>query len=62
MGGEREAGLHRHHREERTTMVCTSQTDARGENTRFNYGMDTMTEKKKMMSKKNVDGRSTSSH
>jgi hypothetical protein len=36
--------------------------DARGENTKINYGMDTRGEKKKRMSKKNVDGRSTSSH
>ena len=36
--------------------------DARGENTKINYGMDTTGEKEKRTSKKNVDGRSTSSH
>jgi hypothetical protein len=36
--------------------------DARGENTKINYGVDTREEKKKRTSKKNVDGRSTSSH
>jgi len=36
--------------------------DARGENTKINYGMDTMGEKEKRTSKKNVDGRGTSSH
>ena len=30
--------------------------------TKINYGMDTTVEKKKRTSKKNVDGRSTSSH
>jgi len=38
------------------------QKDARGENTKINYGMDTTGEKEKRTSKKNVDGRSTSSH
>ena len=33
-----------------------------GENTKINYGMGTTGEKKKRKSKKNVDGRSTSSH
>jgi hypothetical protein len=32
------------------------------ENTKTNYGMDTTGEKKKRMPKRNVDGRSTSSH
>ena len=36
--------------------------DARGENTKINYGLDTTGEKEKKTSKKNVDGRSTSSH
>ena len=36
--------------------------DARGENTKINYGLDTTGEKGKRTSKKNVDGRSTSSH
>jgi len=35
---------------------------ARGENTKISYGMDTTGEKEKRTSKKNVDGRSTSSH
>jgi hypothetical protein len=43
-------------------MVCPHQKDARGENTKINYGMDTRGEKKKRTSKKNVNGRSTSSH
>ena len=58
-GSEREA---RHHREEKTTMVWPCQKDARGENTKINYGLDTLGEKEKGMSKKNLDGRSTSSH
>ena len=36
--------------------------NARGENTKINYGMCTTGEKKKRTSKKNVDGRNTSSH
>ena len=36
--------------------------NARGENTKINYGMGTTGEKKKWTSKKNVHGRSTSSH
>jgi hypothetical protein len=39
-----------------------SQKDARGQDTKINYGMDTRGEKKKRTSKKNMDGRSTSSH
>jgi len=35
---------------------------SRGENTKINYGMDTTGEKEKRTSKKNVDGKSTSSH
>jgi hypothetical protein len=63
-GSEREAGYHRCHREEKTTMVWPHQKDARGENTKINCGMDTTGEKEKRTSKKNihVDGRSTSSH
>jgi hypothetical protein len=41
-------------------MVCPRQKDARGENTKINYGLDTMGEKEKRTYKKNVDGRSTS--
>ena len=61
-GSVRETGHHRHHREEKTTMVWPRQKDASGENTKTNYGMDTMGEKKKRMPKGNVDRRSTSSH
>jgi hypothetical protein len=61
-GGEREAGHHRHHTEEKTTMVWPCQKDVRGENIKNNYGLDTRGEKKTGTSKKNVDGRSTSSH
>jgi hypothetical protein len=43
-------------------MVWACQKDARGKNTKINYGMDTTEEKKKRMSNKNVDGWSTSSH
>ena len=43
-------------------MVRPCQKDARGENTKINYGMDTTGEKEKRTSKKNVDGRNTSSH
>jgi predicted secreted protein len=43
-------------------MVCSRQKDARVENSNINYGMDTREEKKNRTSKKNVDGRSTSSH
>jgi hypothetical protein len=42
---EREAGYHRHHREEKTTKVWPRQKDSRGENTKFNYGIDTTGEK-----------------
>jgi len=57
-----EARHHRHHREEKTIMVWPHQTDTRGENTKINYGLDTMGEKEKRTSKRNVDERSTSSH
>jgi len=43
-------------------MVWPRQKDARGENTKIKYGLDATGEKKKRTSKKNVDGRSTSSH
>jgi len=49
-------------RAEKTTIVWPRQRDGRGENTKINYGLDTMGEKEKRMSKKNVGGRSTSSH
>ena len=42
-------------------MVRPRQKDARRENTKINYGTDTTGEKEKRTSKKNVDGRSTSS-
>jgi len=43
-------------------MVWPRQKDARGQNIKINYGMHTTGEKEKRKSKKNVDGRSTSSH
>ena len=43
-------------------MVWPRQKDARGKNTKINYGLDTTGGKEKRTSKKNVDGRSTSSH
>jgi hypothetical protein len=43
-------------------MVWPRQKDARGENTKTNYGIDTMGEKEKRTAKENVDGRSTGSH
>jgi len=43
-------------------MVRPRQKDASGANTKINYGRDTTGEKEKRTSKKNVDGRSTSSH
>jgi hypothetical protein len=49
------------HREVKTTMVWPRQNDARGENTKTNYGMDTTGEKEKRTPNENVDGRSTSS-
>jgi hypothetical protein len=42
--------------------VWPRQKDARGENTKINYGSDTAGEKERRKPKKNVDGRSTSSH
>jgi hypothetical protein len=43
-------------------MVRPRQKDARGDNTKIDYGMDTTGETEKRTSKKNVDGRSKSSH
>ena len=43
-------------------MVWSCQKDARGENMKINYGLDTTGEKEKRTSKKNVGERSTSSH
>ena len=48
--------------EQKPTMVWPRQKDARGENTKINYGLDTAGEKEKRASTKNVDGRRTSSH
>jgi hypothetical protein len=42
-------------------MIWPRQKDARAENTKINYGLDTTGEKEKRTSKKNVDG-STGSH
>jgi hypothetical protein len=62
-GSEREAGHQRHHGEEKkTTMIWPHQKDARGKNTKTNYGMDATGQKEKRTPKANVDGRSTSSH
>ena len=55
-------GHHRCHREEKTTLGWPRQKDARGEKSKINYGIDTTGEKEKRKSKKNVDGRCTSSH
>jgi len=52
----------RYHRAEKTTMVWPHKKDPRGQNTKINYGLDTTGEKEKRTSKKNVDGRRTSSH
>jgi hypothetical protein len=41
-----------HHGEETTTMVWPRQKDARGENMKINYGMDTMGEKEEGTSTK----------
>ena len=43
-------------------MVWPRQKDARGQNTKTNYGMDTAGEKEQRTLKENVDRRSTSSH
>jgi len=43
-------------------MVWPRQKDARGQNTKIIYGMDTRGENEKRTSMKNVDGRSTSGH
>ena len=53
---------HRYRRAEKTTMVWPRQKNAKVENTKINYGLDTAGEKEKWTSKKNVDGKSTSSH
>jgi len=53
---------HRYYRAEKTTTVWPCQKDARGADTNINYGLDTTGEKEKRTSKKNVDGRSTSSN
>jgi len=48
--------------EKKDYMGWPRQQDARRENTKTNYGIDTTGEKGKRTSKKNVDGRGTSSH
>ena len=45
-----------------TSHGMSTSKDVRGENTKINYGLDTIGEKEKRTSKKNVDGRSTSGH
>ena len=42
-------------------MVSPRQKDAKEESTKINYGLDTTREKEKWTSKKNVDGRSSTS-
>ena len=54
--------VNRYHRAEKTKMVWPRQKYVSGENTKINYGLDTTGENEKRTSKKNVDGRSTSSH
>ena len=61
MGVKGKAGYHIYHTEKKNTMVWPRQKDARGENTKINYGMDNTGKNEKCTSKKNVD-RSTSSH
>jgi len=51
-----------YYRAEKTTIVWPSQKDARGGNTKISYALDTTGEKEKRVAKKNVDGRSRSSH
>jgi hypothetical protein len=46
-GSKREAGHHRHNREEKTTMVWPRQKDVRGQNTKINYEMDTTGERER---------------
>ena len=43
-------------------MIWPRQKDAKGENTKINYGMGTTGQKEKKTFKKNVDGRGTSNH
>ena len=43
-------------------VTAVLENDARGQNTKINYGLDTMGEKEKRTSKINMDRRSTSSH
>jgi hypothetical protein len=43
----KEARHHGHHREEKTTLLWPRQKDARRENTKINYGMDTRGETKR---------------
>ena len=45
-----EAEHHRSYRVEKTTMVWPNQKDTRGENTKINYGVDTIGEKEKRTS------------
>jgi len=61
-GSERQAGHCRHHREEKAPVVWPHQKDARRETNKMNYGVDTRGKKKKKTSKKNLNGRCTSSH
>ena len=51
-GSEREAGHHRYYGAEKTTVVWPRQNDARGQNTKINYGFDTTGEKERRKTKK----------
>jgi hypothetical protein len=60
--GVKEAERHTDHTEEKTTMVWPRQKDARGKNTKINYGMDPTREKEKRTPKEDLDRSSASSH
>jgi hypothetical protein len=62
MGVKKEARNYKYHREENAPVVWSYKKNARRETTKINYGLDTRRKKKKRTSKKNVDGRFTSSH
>jgi len=49
---EREAGYLRYYRAEKTARVWARQKDARGENIKINYGLNTMERRKRGRQKK----------
>jgi len=61
-GSEREAGHHNIIEKKRLHRYWPRHKDARGENTKSDYGTDTTGEKEKRMPKENVDEKITSSH